>query len=204
MSVLGWVLLVLGGFAAVDLALASRSAARRLPRLARSADGAARGPLAWMFVALIRIYQAGWSGRNAGCCRFEPSCSAYALTAVRRYGGVRGGLLAARRLLRCQPFSPGGYDPVPVAAPFHALFHGSRFHGSRFHGSRPHDTRHADHGGRDHGHRQVDRQVDEREQARGPESGRDTNEHDGPWPAMASLRRRARPEIVGSRRGTRV
>ncbi|WP_242424857.1 membrane protein insertion efficiency factor YidD, partial [Frankia sp. EI5c] len=58
----------------------------------------------------------GWSGRNAGCCRFEPSCSAYALTAVTRHGGVVGGLLALRRLLRCQPFSAGGYDPVPGAA----------------------------------------------------------------------------------------
>ncbi|MCM3923892.1 membrane protein insertion efficiency factor YidD [Frankia sp. AiPs1] len=46
-------------------------------------------------------------------CRFEPSCSAYALTAVRRHGGMRGGALAVGRLLRCQPLSAGGYDPVP-------------------------------------------------------------------------------------------
>lgn len=113
MSIVSGTLLVLGGLALADLVLASRWAARRTPRLARTAGGSVRGPLAGALVAAIRLYQAGWSGRNAGCCRFEPSCSAYALTAVRRYGGVRGGLLAARRLLRCQPFSPGGYDPVP-------------------------------------------------------------------------------------------
>ncbi|WP_308301507.1 membrane protein insertion efficiency factor YidD [Frankia sp. AiPa1] len=53
------------------------------------------------------------SGRNAGMCRFEPSCSAYALEAVCRHGAVRGAALALVRLLRCQPLSAGGYDPVP-------------------------------------------------------------------------------------------
>jgi putative membrane protein insertion efficiency factor len=99
--------------AVVDVALASRLARRYLPALARTPAGAVRGPLAWTLAALVRLYRAAWSARNAGMCRFEPSCSAYALTAVRRHGGVRGGALAIVRLLRCQPLSAGGYDPVP-------------------------------------------------------------------------------------------
>ncbi|WP_026310943.1 membrane protein insertion efficiency factor YidD [Parafrankia elaeagni] len=99
-----------------DLGLAAPLTASRFPVLARTSSGAVRGPLAWALAALVRLYRAGWSGRNAGCCRFEPSCSAYALTAITRHGGVIGGLLAVRRLLRCQPLSAGGYDPVPGAA----------------------------------------------------------------------------------------
>ncbi|EIV95073.1 membrane protein insertion efficiency factor YidD [Frankia sp. QA3] len=108
-----FLLVALAAAVVVDLALASGLARRCLPTVARTSDGAVRGPLAWALAGLVRIYQAGWSGRNAGMCRFEPSCSAYALTAVRRHGGVRGGALAVGRLLRCQPLSAGGYDPVP-------------------------------------------------------------------------------------------
>ena len=49
-------------------------------------------------------------------CRFEPSCSAYAETAIREYGVLRGGYMAARRLLRCHPMGGHGYDPVPAQA----------------------------------------------------------------------------------------
>ncbi|SNQ51425.1 putative membrane protein insertion efficiency factor [Frankia canadensis] len=113
MSVWSVLLPVLAGAAAIDLALASRLARRYLPAVARTPAGSVRGPLAWALAGLVRLYRAAWSGRNAGMCRFEPSCSAYALTAVRRHGGVRGGALALVRLLRCQPLSAGGYDPVP-------------------------------------------------------------------------------------------
>ncbi len=61
----------------------------------------------------IRGYQRRWSGRLGGVCRYQPSCSQYALEAVTRRGALVGLLLAAWRILRCNPFSRGGYDPVP-------------------------------------------------------------------------------------------
>jgi putative membrane protein insertion efficiency factor len=71
------------------------------------------GPLAWLLSGLVRLYQLVVSPWLGPSCRFEPSCSAYALEALRRHGGLRGGWLALRRLGRCQPFCAGGYDPVP-------------------------------------------------------------------------------------------
>jgi putative membrane protein insertion efficiency factor len=62
---------------------------------------------------IIRGYQLSlspWLGRN---CRFYPSCSCYAHTAIERYGALQGAWLGLRRLLRCHPFHKGGYDPVP-------------------------------------------------------------------------------------------
>jgi putative membrane protein insertion efficiency factor len=63
---------------------------------------------------LIRAYQLSlspWLGSN---CRFYPSCSCYAHTAIERYGALQGAWLGLRRLLRCHPLHKGGYDPVPV------------------------------------------------------------------------------------------
>ncbi|HWN20221.1 MAG TPA: membrane protein insertion efficiency factor YidD [Gemmatimonadales bacterium] len=62
---------------------------------------------------LIRGYQRGISPALPPSCRFHPSCSQYALEAVTRYGALKGGWLAARRLVRCHPYNPGGFDPVP-------------------------------------------------------------------------------------------
>ena len=63
-------------------------------------------------VALIRAYQIFVSPFLPRCCRFTPTCSEYTLAAIRLHGPLRGGLLGLRRLLRCHPFHPGGYDPV--------------------------------------------------------------------------------------------
>jgi uncharacterized protein len=64
-------------------------------------------------LALIAAYQRRISPAMPRRCRYEPTCSAYAAESVRRFGALRGGLLAAWRLLRCNPFSHGGFDPVP-------------------------------------------------------------------------------------------
>jgi len=62
---------------------------------------------------LIRLYQRWLSPRMGNCCRFEPSCSYYALEAFRTHGFVNGLRLTARRLWRCRPGFQGGHDPVP-------------------------------------------------------------------------------------------
>jgi uncharacterized protein len=66
-------------------------------------------------VLLIRIYQYTVSPLLGPRCRFYPSCSQYALEAVQQHGAFKGAWLALARLLRCHPFHPGGFDPVPLA-----------------------------------------------------------------------------------------
>jgi len=66
-----------------------------------------------LLLGLIRVYRKFVSPATPPSCRFYPSCSSYALEAVERYGAWRGGWLALKRVLRCHPFSAGGYDPVP-------------------------------------------------------------------------------------------
>ena len=67
-----------------------------------------------LLLGLIRFYQRHISPSRPACCRFTPTCSAYALEAIHKYGALRGGLLALKRLLRCNPFYKGNfYDPVP-------------------------------------------------------------------------------------------
>ena len=79
-------------------------------------------------IGLIRVYQLVWSPMRPQTCRFYPSCSAYALTAIKRFGLLRGTWLATRRLLRCHPWNPGGVDHVPERRVRHSS------------GSSPHQT----------------------------------------------------------------
>jgi len=64
-------------------------------------------------LTLIRWYRKHISPHTPPSCRFQPTCSEYALTAVERYGVWKGGRMALWRVLRCNPFGKGGYDPVP-------------------------------------------------------------------------------------------
>ncbi|MFP3938200.1 MAG: membrane protein insertion efficiency factor YidD [Phycisphaerae bacterium] len=75
---------------------------RVLPRLPR-----------WALILTVQLYRLTLGPVLGGRCRFLPTCSEYAIEALRRHGAVRGTLLTAWRVLRCHPFSKGGYDPVP-------------------------------------------------------------------------------------------
>lgn len=67
----------------------------------------------YVLIFMVRAYQVGLSPLLPASCRYYPSCSAYAVEALEKHGAMRGGWLAARRILRCHPFRAGGYDPVP-------------------------------------------------------------------------------------------
>ena len=67
----------------------------------------------WLLVKLVRGYQLIISPHLPPSCRYYPSCSAYALEALGKHGALKGSWLAVRRILRCHPFRPGGFDPVP-------------------------------------------------------------------------------------------
>jgi putative membrane protein insertion efficiency factor len=66
-----------------------------------------------VLVLFVRAYQVWIGPLLPPSCRYYPSCSAYALEALERHGALKGSWLAVRRILRCHPFRPGGYDPVP-------------------------------------------------------------------------------------------
>lgn len=70
-------------------------------------------PLAYLFSLPVRFYRLVISPLIGSNCRFQPTCSAYALEALSRHGGLRGGWLTLRRLVRCHPWGKSGYDPVP-------------------------------------------------------------------------------------------
>ncbi|WP_238342919.1 membrane protein insertion efficiency factor YidD [Nocardioides cynanchi] len=67
----------------------------------------------YLLIGVLRLYRLAISPLYGQVCRYHPSCSAYALGSVTEYGAVRGVWMSARRLLRCHPWAPGGYDPVP-------------------------------------------------------------------------------------------
>lgn len=69
--------------------------------------------MSWIFLKLIRFYQRFISPLTPPSCIYSPTCSTYAYQAISKYGVLKGGWLAVRRLLRCHPWGPGGYDPVP-------------------------------------------------------------------------------------------
>ena len=64
-------------------------------------------------IAIVLFYRKRVSPMSAPKCRYIPSCSAYALEALEKYGALKGGFMALRRILRCHPFHKGGFDPVP-------------------------------------------------------------------------------------------
>jgi len=70
-----------------------------------------------LLVSLIRAYRLIISPLFAPTCRFQPTCSQYAIEAIERFGPWHGSWLALRRIFRCHPFHPGGYDPVPTTPP---------------------------------------------------------------------------------------
>ena len=66
-----------------------------------------------VLLALVRFYRRAISPFRPPCCRYTSTCSQYALEAIEKYGALKGGWMAFRRILRCNPFHQGGYDPVP-------------------------------------------------------------------------------------------
>lgn len=88
------------------------SAGERVRMVGRGSSG----PLASFILSGVRFYRRVLSPlKGAPSCRFTPTCSQYALEAVERHGAWQGSWLAVRRIVRCHPLNPGGYDPVPSA-----------------------------------------------------------------------------------------
>jgi uncharacterized protein len=63
-------------------------------------------------IFLINLYRKYISPLKKPCCRFYPTCSQYAIEAIEKYGSLKGGFMSIKRILKCNPFHPGGYDPV--------------------------------------------------------------------------------------------
>ena len=72
-----------------------------------------KSPLQWIFIAIVRLYQLVLSPILGPRCRFQPTCSSYAIDAIKLHGGLKGGWLAIKRITRCHPWGGHGFDPVP-------------------------------------------------------------------------------------------
>ncbi|KOP83851.1 membrane protein insertion efficiency factor YidD [Cytobacillus solani] len=70
-----------------------------------------------LMIGVIRFYQIVISPLKPPTCRFYPTCSHYGLESVKRFGALKGGWLAIKRIVKCHPFHPGGFDPVPEKSP---------------------------------------------------------------------------------------
>lgn len=81
-------------------------------------------------VAIVALYRYGVSPLLPSCCRYQPTCSAYAIEALQRHGPLRGSVLAFRRILRCHPWGGHGFDPVPPLAQSAAQSANSSVHSS--------------------------------------------------------------------------
>ena len=100
-----------------DHARENESSAQKKPTIA-----------SWLLVAAIHVYRLTLAPFLGGNCKFYPSCSHYAEQAIKIHGPKRGALLAAKRLLRCRPFTKGGHDPVPEAEEFQSTANGQEHH----------------------------------------------------------------------------
>lgn len=72
-----------------------------------------QNPIKYLLIGLVKFYQASISPLTPASCRYTPTCSQYAIEALRKYGAFKGGWLALKRILRCHPWGGHGYDPVP-------------------------------------------------------------------------------------------
>jgi putative membrane protein insertion efficiency factor len=82
--------------------------------------------LAYIAKGLVKVYQYGISPILPGSCRYSPSCSAYAIEAIDRFGALKGCWLGLKRILRCHPWGGSGYDPVPGGTESHSCRCGSK------------------------------------------------------------------------------
>ena len=98
------------------------------------------GMAARAMLAFIRLYQLTFSALMGKQCRFYPTCSHYAAEAIRHHGALRGGFLGMRRILRCHPWNPGGYDPVPEGAQTGAKFCSENAAGCATHAAQAENT----------------------------------------------------------------
>jgi putative membrane protein insertion efficiency factor len=107
---------------AAEASAASRGRGRSSREFADSAEqgigsrggtGFVRAAGKWVLLLFVRFYQIFLSPFFGGACKFYPSCSKYGYEAIARHGAWRGSVLAVKRLLRCRPFTKGGFDPVP-------------------------------------------------------------------------------------------